>query len=633
MVADRLWPMLAGLAALLAGALLLQAYAASRGNDAIVIAIHGEDVVDEEDAAAETAGAFDGAPVSDLHARARRAALRALLAEAIPLYEQALAADPASSALRAELGYWLVAAGDPQRALPHLESADAALGTAGTALRLGLARAKLGDRDGAERDVRRALALRPGYGAAQIALGNMLRRRGAHAEAIAILRTASGAGSNEDRARALAALGAAQLAAGRRPEAERSFDQAILYAPARAEIRLAIARAWLSSDAAGDASRSLQVLLRAAELAPDQAAVHAAIGRARERLGEPGLAHEAYDRALRLDPGLTFPRRRVLRLALAEQDYDRARYEADRLVAADPADPEYRFLVALVADREGRHDDARRAYRGAIAASKDGYPEAWLNLGLLEKDAGEPAAAEAAYRKALALRPEYPAAWYNLARLRESAGRPADAEAAYLEALRVDPRHASSWLALGQLRSEQGRWDDAAAALREALAVRPGYAAAALSLGVAQARAGRYEDAAATYRALLAQEPRQVSAWFDLALSLQALGRLADARDALARALAIDPSHLASRRALAEVDVAEGRLAEARRGYEEVLDLAPGDLAARVELAALAAREGDRGTCETRARELRREAPEDRRVQTLPERCAAGAPLPTRTTR
>lgn len=594
LVVDRLWPMLVVLLALLAGALALEGFAARRGNDPLVIAIAGDEAAIGEDEDADGAADAGDAPVSALHERARRAARRGEHEDALRLYEAALAAAPASAAIEEELGAVLLALRDAAGALPHLERAEALAPGPQRALRLGIARARLGDREGAERDLRRALSLRPSYGDARVALGHLLRRRGDLAGAIALLEPAAASGSNEDRARALVALGAAQLAAGRVAEAERRFEAAILYAPARAEIPLRIARAWLATGDAEGVRRAVQSLLRAAEIAPDLPAVHALLGRAHERAGEGGAALEAYDRALRLDPTQRYARRRVLRLALSTRDFARARHEADRLVADAPEDPEGHFLVALVADRDGRDDDARRAYARALEAAKGDYPEAYLNLGVLERRAGDRAAARAAYAKALALRPAYPAAWQNLGKLEEAAGDTAAAEAAYARALEVDPGYAPAWLALGQLRSARGRPQDALEPLRRAVAARPGYDAAQLSLGVAYARAGRAADSIATYRTLLERAPRYVSAWYDLALVLRDSGRTTEARDALGRAAALDAEHVASRRALAELDAAEGRLDEARRGFEEVLDLAPGDAAARAALARLRRSPGPR---------------------------------------
>lgn len=623
---DRLWPMLAGLGVLLAGAVALEGYAARRGNETLRVVIAdgaGGDEGDEGDGAEAEPGAPDGPPVSGSHALARRAARRALHEEAIGLYEKVLEESPGAAAVEQEFGALLVAAGDPRRALPHLERGDALAPGPDSAFRLGLARDRLGDDAGAERDLRRALALRPSHAAARVALGALLQRRGDAAGAIALLEPAARTGANEDRARALVALGRAYLAAGRRPDAERSFDEAILFAPARVEVRTGIARAWLASDAPADVTRALAVVERAAEMAPDVPRVHALLGRARERAGDAAGAADAYHRALRLYPSYRYARRRVLRVALQLRDLARARQHAERLAADAPADPEHHFLVALVADRDGRDEDARRAYRKAIEVAKGDYPEAYLNLGVLEKGAGNPAAARAAYEQAIALRPGYAAAWQNLAKLHEAAGDLAAAEAAYGKVLELEPRHASAWLARGQLRSQAGRIEEAIQDLRAAAAARKGYDAAELSLGVAYRRAGRLGDAIETYRGLLERSPRYVSAWYNLALSLQASGRTADARAAFAKAAALDPEHAPSRVALADLDLAEGKVAEARRGFTEALDLAPGDLVARAALAEIAALEGDPRGCEARARALRAEVPQDPRVQALGARCAA----------
>ncbi|ABS27660.1 tetratricopeptide repeat protein [Anaeromyxobacter sp. Fw109-5] len=627
LVLDRLWPMLVFLGLLLAGALALETFAARRGNDPLVISIAGDEVtLDDDDASASAATAAD-APVSDAHARARRAARRGEQAEALKLYEAALAASPGAAVLEEELGAVLLAAGDAAKALPHLERAEQLDPGAQRALRVGLARARLGDLEGAERDLRRSLERRP-TGDARVALGNVLRRRGDPVSAIALLEPAVASGSNEDRARALVALGAAELAAGRREYAELRFSKAVEYAPARVEILLGVARAWLATGTAPDVRRAVQVLLRAADLAPDVAAVHALLGRAHERADEPGAALEDYDRTLRLDPTHRYARRRLLRLALQARDFARARHEADRLVADRAEEPEHHFLVALVADRDDRDDDARRAYRKAIAVARGDYPEAYLNLGALEKRAGDVAAARAAYGEALRLRPDYGAAWLNLGKLEEAGGDPGAAEAAYRKALALDAKYAAAWLALGQLQSAAGRFEEARSSLGRALVARPGYDAAQLSLGVAAARAGRPDEAIAAYQALLARSPRNVSAWYDLALVLEAVSRRDEARAALARALAIDPGHAPSLRTVAQLHLDSGRLAEARKAFEELLDLVPGDLEGRAALAEISAREGNRAACDAAARRLLAEAPQDPRVQTLPARCA-GPPART----
>ena len=625
LVVDRLWPMLIGLVALLAGALALQGYAERRGNDTIRVVVQDEAVgaADDEVGEATPVGRdADGPARSPAHAQARLLARRGEFERALPIFEAEARSRPDDAGLSAELGGWLLSAGEPKRALAALARADQLQPTSESALRLGQARARLDDHAGAEADLRRSLALRPGASAARMALGALLLRHGDRAEAIGLLEQAASAGANLDRARALVALGAAYRATGRRADAEKAFDQAIQFAPARAEVRLGVARSWLGGEGKEDARRALAVILKTADMAPDLPAVFVAMGRARERLDDDALAMEAYDRALRLDPTLRYARRRLIRLSLASRDFARARREAERLVADAPVVPEHHFLLAMVADRDGRTDDARKAYGAAIAAAKGDYPEAYLNLGVLERNAGDFARARAAYDAALKQRPGYASAWLNIGKLLEAQKKPAEAEAAYLKALALDARSVNGWLYLGQLRSERRRWPDAEAALRKALELRPNWVTALLSLGVVQARSGRLEEAVVTYRQVLVKEPRMVRAHYDLGLALEQQAKVEEALQAYQQALAADPGHLGSLRRLAELELSARRLPEARKALQDLLDAAPGDLPARVGLAELAALNGDRAGCQAAAVALRVEAPNDKRVQALALSCS-----------
>ncbi len=626
LVTGRLWPVLTVLGALLAAAVVLEAWPAARGNREQVIEIRAQPdpspAEDEEATAGGEQGGAEPPALDEAHGRARLAARRAQFREAIPLFEESLRRHPASAQLQGELGFWLMAAGEPRQALPHLEKASAAEPREYRhALNLGLALSRLAEGARAERELRRALELRPGSGAARVALGRLFLKRGAHAEAIEFLAAAAASGGNEERARALAALGQAYLEAGRRAEAEKAFDQAILYAPANPDLRVAIARAWLGSDAKEDQARALAVLARAVELAPDLPQVHSALGRAQEKTGDLAAAEISYERALRLEPSYRYARRRLLRMALARRDFSRARAESERLLRDAPEVPEHHFLAGLAAEREGRRDEARRHYQQAVQRAGGAYPEAWLNLGVLEKNARNWDKSRAAYQKALQLRPGYLAALNNLGSLAEAEGKTAAAEAAYRQALAIDASHAPAWQNLGELLMKQGKLDAAVDAFRKAIAARPGYTAARLNLGVSLARAGRLDEAAATYRELLQRNPRYVAAWFNLALALDRAGKAGEARAALDQALEADPEHLGSLRLLAELHAREGRLAEARRVLEEVLDREPGDQAALEALAGVLARQGERQACLDRVRALAAAAPRHPRLRELEGGC------------
>jgi tetratricopeptide (TPR) repeat protein len=630
-MSSRLWPVLGVLVLLIGVAAALEVLARGRDAATLVVAIRTDSPAGLPDDDGDGIQADDAtgalAPLDDNHARARVLARRGQLVEAIALFEQVASSHPDNAALRAEIGYWMLSAGSAEQARVELERAARMLPEdPHIALNLGIAAARLADDAGAEREYRRALGLRPAFGAARVALAALLLRRGAVDEAMAVIRPATSSGGNEDRGRALVVLGRAQLAAGRPAEAERSFAQAIERAPALVELRVRIARAWLSTGKREDAARAVEALRRASALAPDVPQVYSALGRALEATDDVAGAREAYERALRLDPDYRYARRRLLRIALDSRDYRAARMHAERLLADAPEVAEHHFLAGLVASRDGRLDEARAQYRDAIAKEGGRYPEAWFNLGRLEKHAGELDAAIADYRKALEIRPDYIEAMNNIGLAYAAAGRQADAEAAYRSALALDPRYAAGWLNLGELLSGAGRFDEAVAALGQAIVSRDGdYPAAQLDLGVAQGRAGRTEAAISVYRAIIERHPSYAAAWSNLGLVLEDAGRGQEAMDAYRQAFGVDEERLDALKHLAALQAKSGQATDAIATCEELLERDPSDNPTRLVLGDFYRRAGNLAACAQQAAAVLAADSTDGTARELAAKCSAAA--------
>ncbi|MBI4816855.1 MAG: tetratricopeptide repeat protein [Deltaproteobacteria bacterium] len=589
---DRLWPVLSVLVGLLLSVGVLESYARQREADPIDIEIHAAQFVPEDDQAisAEVVGAA--------HARARTAALRGDIEAAIGLLETELEGAKNAPILLLELGHWRSVHGDHRLALEVLTQARAvAPKDARIAFELGLAHKRAGDAESAERELRAALALNASHSSARVALGDLLRRRDALDEAIQILTPATSSGGNDERARASVALGRALLGAKKRADADRAFEQAILWAPAQPEIRVSIARALLESGGKSEAPRALALVTIAAQLAPDVADVYVALGRAREALDEDSQALEAYERALRIDPADRFARIRTIRLTLARGDYVGARIRSERLVSDAPEVPEHHFLLGLVAARAERAEDSRAAYRAAIDRARGQYPEAFFNLGLLEAKTGRSAEAAAAYETAIAQRPDYLEAHNNLGLLHSALKNWDRAETAFRRALELDPTYSPAWFNLGMGQLGRGQLDAAIDALKQAAKVDPKGKKARLELGVAYAKSGRLDEAIATYQSLLAEEPRYVTAIYDLGLAFEAKGQLDKARDQLERALALDPEHQRSRRKLVSISLALGQFEVARGHAAEALEREPGHRSSRLLLAKALASLGRDAEC------------------------------------
>jgi superkiller protein 3 len=597
---SRLWPVLLVLVTLLSGAAGVEIYLKQRDPRVLKLAIRASDTpeVNEEDSEEGSAElAFDkAAPESELQAQAREAGRRGDANKAIALLQQDLVARDSLQA-RAELGYWLLVAGRPADAASELSRVvQTRPDNEYAQLNLGVALRRTDDLQGALQALQTAVRLKPAFGAARHSLGILLMRMGKLDEAVEQLKAAASSGGNDARARASVVLGRAYLKSGKGEEAQRTFDRAIEWAPAVAEVRLGIGRAYLSTGSKVHRGEALRVLQQAAEIAPDLPQPHSLLARAHALAGDKAAAKREYELTLQIDPGYAYARRHLIRLALDEQDLPRARLHADLLLQTEDT-AEHHFLAGMVAADSDRVEEARKHYGSAIEKAGGRYPEALFNLGLLAKNQKQYDEAVAQYKKALEQKPDYIEAANNMGLALAEMGNVSDAVAAYKRAISIDGKYAAAWFNLGNLKLDGGDHAGAIEAFQRAIQLRPGYKSALVNLGVAFRQAGQLDNAIATARKLTELEPRYVRAWFNLGVALGFAGRSQEARDAYRHALDIDEEHWPSLKNMAFVEQRLGQLANARAGYEAFLDHSPGDNEVRLALAGLFATQGDQAGC------------------------------------
>lgn len=625
--ASRLWPVLLVLVVLLAGAASLEVYVAKRDPRVIAMTIRAEDTAaasdeDTEDSASEV-WLEKNTPVTARHAEAREAGRRGDPRKAIELLRAELAVQN-SPQVSAELGYWLLLAEEPQAAAEELRrSASVSPDNPHTQLNLGVALRRAGDLQAARAALQRAVELKPGFGAARLALGILLLRMNDPKRAIEQLEVASSTGGNDSRARALVILGRAHLKAGNPQAAADVFDRAVEWAPALAEIRIGIARAYLSAGGKTERAIAIRELQQAADIAPDLPQPHSLLARAHSLAGDKASAKREFEATLALDPAYSYARRHLIRLALADQDLPRARMHAELLLQAEGEVPEHHFLAGLVAAQSERADEARQHYGRALEKAKGHYPEALFNLGILEKEQKKYPEAIAHYKQALLQKPDYVAAANNMGLVHVEAGALVEAEAAYQEALRIDNKYGAAWFNLGSLKLDQEKFGEAIVAFEQALKVNPGHRRAALNLGVAYRQAKRLDDAVATYRRLTEREPRYVRAWYNLGVALGFSGRYAEAKAAYDQALSLDEEHWPSLKNLAFTQQRLGQPEHARATCEAFLDHSPGDVDVRLALAGLLAMQGDAQGCSRQAELVLSGAPDNAEARRQLNDCQA----------
>jgi Flp pilus assembly protein TadD len=208
----------------------------------------------------------------------------------------------------------------------------------------------------------------------------------------------------------------------------------------------------------------------------------------------------------------------------------------------------------------------------------DGAYEVHEAVGSLRLVTGDPAGADAAYRRALAIAPRSADALIGLAAAQADAGDPEEAERTLARAIAAQPRYAASYMEYGSLLFRQGRPRDAIAPFEHAAQLEPGNAGPFNNLGAAYLYAGDFDRAAEAFSKSLALEPRP-SSYSNTGLGLYYHGQYEEAAKMFRQSTELAPADHRVWGNLADALRAAGHEAEAGRAYARALELAEGELA------------------------------------------------------
>ncbi len=192
-------------------------------------------------------------------------------------------------------------------------------------------------------------------------------------------------------------------------------------------------------DDVGRHTESLALVSRALQTAPADAELLFAKGRALLAAGRSREALAAY--LVARDNGLSTPSF-LLHLGWAYLGAGAAN-EAEglmrKVVVDDPENWKARFGLAKALQARGRIAEAMDNYEGVLARNPDEI-ESMLNLGVCRIAVGDAAAAEAQFRRALALAPAHASAWNSLGVALEHQRRHSEAREAYERATQIESK-------------------------------------------------------------------------------------------------------------------------------------------------------------------------------------------------
>lgn len=167
-----------------------------------------------------------------------------------------------------------------------------------------------------------------------------------------------------------------------------------------------------------------------------------------------------------------------------------------------------------------------------ILEHQPGNADAWFLLGEIESVRGNPARAVEMTRRAIALNGREPHFHYALGCALQAIGDGVGAADEYRRTLALDPNHAAAHINLGSLlqveaekRAAPRELEDALEHFRAASRFAPNHAGPWLNIGYAMERDRRLEEAIGYFDRAVALDPGLAEAHFNRSLSLLALGR------------------------------------------------------------------------------------------------------------
>ncbi|HEX4387128.1 MAG TPA: tetratricopeptide repeat protein, partial [Steroidobacteraceae bacterium] len=300
--------------------------------------------------------------------------------------QPALAAEQATEILKVVPGHPIAtlllgaarrACGDPAAALEILAPLAVAQPRSPAAhYEYGLALGDAGQGDAAIAALRRAVALKPDYAEAWLALAGHLTvvgdERGAEDAQARHLKSST---KDPRLIKAAVALGTNQI-----PQAEALLREHLLERP-----------------------NDVAAIRMLAEVAA--------------RLDRYGDAEELLERCLGLAPGFTAARRNLAVVLHKQYQEVEALAQIEQLLAKDPHDPVSRNLKAASLAGLGRYEESIDLY-AAVLKDYPHHDKVWLNYGHALKTAGRVEEGIAAYRRSIALAPGNGVAYWGLANLK-----------------------------------------------------------------------------------------------------------------------------------------------------------------------------------------------------------------------
>ena len=367
---------------------------------------------------------------------------------------------------------------------------------------------------------------------------------------------ASGAQRNGALAESLYNQARDQFNSGSFDKCQATLEEALRLAPGNADLHIQTAKLNIEQGQLESAERQLK---EAGKIAPTNGEIDYLRGVVFQRRQQPQKAYEAYDAAVRKNPG--------------ELSYLLAKSET--LVALDRSGEALNMLKDKLAFFE--HSAALRDTVGQLLVEQNRYAEAADILREASILAGDDQTIRQHLAFALYYARQYSAAdevftrllkdtdftkradiYAALGECQSRSGRLRDARQSLQNAVELEPNSTGYWLSLGRITTQMDDLPRAELAVRKALAIEPNSADAQCLLGYVRLRENRLTDALAAFRSANQIDPADTVSLCMQGYILGKLGKSDEAVLLFAKVLKLNPNDELASRLMASADLRDG---------------------------------------------------------------------------
>jgi len=341
-----------------------------------------------------------------------------------------------------------------------------------------------------------------------------------------------------------------------------------------ADFRLLRARSDLGALRLREAASELQSLLKDS---PEVPAVYYYLAQVDLRQEEPAAAQQAFNEALRAQPGYLPALLGLGSIRLQEGDANVALNYASQVIATSFWLADAHLLAGSAYLLKGDQDQAQRAFELA-AGLNPRSPEVQERLGKILSIRGNFSDSEKDYETSLALAPDYATALNGLSEILVKQGKMKQASARIDRQITTQPKAYQLFVAKAEFCIAQKDWPCAERNYKQAIALNPYYVNGYLALAHVYAATNRPDPMIQQYEAARAKFPDYLQTYILLGQVYAYIGDASHAQQAYQDALRVDPNFYQAQMNLARLYADRGEsLADALQLAQKAKATQPDD--------------------------------------------------------